>query len=59
VRAGLKQELGRVGRRRGLTPRRACTRGLAAIAGKTELTGLARDAKRERERERGVNVSRC
>jgi hypothetical protein len=48
--AGLKRELGRVGKRRGWSPRRTRERGSAAVAGKTELTGLAHRAARQSER---------
>jgi hypothetical protein len=52
VRAGLKKELGRVGRRCGRSSWRARRRGSAAVAGKTELTRLAHGAEREGEKER-------
>jgi hypothetical protein len=49
VQAGLKKELGHVGRRRGQSFLRACGRGSATVAGKTVLIGLAHRAERERE----------
>jgi hypothetical protein len=57
VRAVLKKELGRVGRRHGRTSRRVCAHGLAAVAGKAELTGLARAEARARE-ERAMALTR-
>jgi hypothetical protein len=39
--AGLKKELGRMGRRHGWSSRHAWARGSGRFAGKAELTGLA------------------
>jgi hypothetical protein len=52
--AGLKKEMGRVGRRHGRSSRHAHGRGSATVAKKTELTRLAHGV----ERECGVNGSR-
>jgi hypothetical protein len=47
---GVQKGDGRVGERRGRSPRRTRERGLAAVARKTELTGLAHHAAKENER---------
>jgi hypothetical protein len=44
VQAGLKRELGNIGKRRGWLSQHACARGLASVAGRTELTSEAHGA---------------
>jgi hypothetical protein len=44
---GAQKELGRMGERRGWSPRRMRGRGSATVWGKTELTGLAHRVARE------------